>query len=186
MENQNRQSDESLAYRFKATGDKQAFSELINRYRESIYQKCNGYVKDEDAAKDLCQEVMIKLFLKMESYQSQAKFSTWLFSIVHNTSIDFLRKNKRNVQHVLVDKLKDKLVDLMEVEEEIPKALSIQILEDLMEQLTPQDRMLMIMRYKERHQIKDIQQALGISESAIKMRLKRARERINKLYLKYR
>jgi RNA polymerase sigma-70 factor (ECF subfamily) len=122
----------------------------------------------------------------MTSFQHQAKFSTWLFSIIHNTSIDYLRKNKRNVENVLIEKLKDKLVDMVEDEDEIPLDLSIQILEDLLEQLTPQDRMLLVMKYREEHQNKDIQQTLGLSESAIKKRLKRARERINKLHQKYR
>ncbi len=178
-------SDESLAHQFQTTGDKQAFSILVSRHKDSILRKCKGYVKNEAAAQDLRQEVLIKLFLKMNSYQNQAKFSTWLFSIIHNTSIDYLRKNKRSVENVLIEKLKDKLVDLVEDEDEIPDVLSIQILEDLLEQLSPQDRTLLVMKYREEHQIKDIQQSLGLSESAIKMRLKRARERINKLHKKY-
>ena len=178
-------SDENLAHQFKTNGDQQAFSSLVARHKDSIFTKCKGYVKDEEAAQDLCQEVLIKLFLKMKSYQNQAKFSTWLFAIIHNTSIDYLRKNKRNVENVLIEKLKDKLVDLVEDEDEIPADLSIQILEDLLDQLTPEDRMLLIMKYREQHQIKDIQRTLGLSESAIKMRLKRARERINKLFHKH-
>jgi len=179
-------SDENLAFQFKSTGDSQAFSKLVDRHKDYILKQCKGYVKNEEAAQDLCQEVLIKLYLKMTSFQHQAKFSTWLFSIIHNTSIDYLRKSKRNVENVLIEKLKDKLVDMVEDEDEIPADLSIQILEDLLQQLTPEDRMLLVMKYREEHQIKDIQHTLGLSESAIKMRLKRARERINKLHRKYR
>jgi RNA polymerase sigma-70 factor (ECF subfamily) len=114
-------------------------------------------VKDKDAAEDLTQEVLIKLFLKMKSYQSQAKFSTWLFAVIHNTSVDFLRKNKRNVRKVLIEKLLDQLADLVEDEKEIPEEISVQILDDLLEQLTPEDKMLLLMKYKERHPIKEIQ-----------------------------
>lgn len=178
-------SDETLAYQFKTTGDNKAFSLLVGRHKDAIFRKCKGYVKDEDAAKDICQEILIKLYLKIQSYQSQSKFSTWLFSIIHNTSIDYLRKNKRSAEKVLIEKLKDSLADLVENEDEIPAQLSIQILEDLLSQLSPQDRMLLVMKYREEHPIKDIQQATGLSESAIKMRLKRARERINQLYNKH-
>jgi RNA polymerase sigma-70 factor (ECF subfamily) len=185
MQDLSGRSDQSLIKRFRKTGDPDAFSTLVGRYQEVIYQKCFGYVKDKDAAEDLTQEVLIKLFLKMKSYQSQAKFSTWLFAVIHNTSVDFLRKNKRNVRKVLIEKLLDQLADLVEDEKEIPEEISVQILDDLLEQLTPEDKMLLLMKYKERHPIKEIQKTLGLSESAIKMRLKRARERVNKLHQKY-
>ena len=182
MENLRTQTDEQLACYFKATNSQEAISILLDRHKDAILKKCKGYVKQQDIAQDLCQEVMIKLFLKMKSYQNQSKFSTWLFAVIHNTAIDYLRKSKRSVENILVDKLKDKLPDLMEHELEISQEMSIQILEELLLQLTPEDRMLLIMKYREGHQIKDIQQTLGISESAIKMRLKRARSRIHKLH----
>ncbi|GJM29747.1 MAG: RNA polymerase sigma factor [Cyclobacteriaceae bacterium] len=185
MQNLSGRSDEHLINQFKQTGDSKAISTLIDRYQELIYQKCLGYVKDKDAAADLSQEVLIKLFLKLKSYQSQAKFSTWLFSVIHNTSIDFLRKHKKSVRNILIEKLLDQLEDLVEDENDIPEKISIQILDELLEQLTPEDKMLLLMKYKERHPIKEIQKILNLSESAIKMRLKRARDRVNKLHKKY-
>ena len=178
-------SDETLVHQFKTTGDQKAFSLLVGRHKDAIFRKCKGYVKDEDAAKDLCQEILIKLYLKIQSYQNQARFSTWLFSIIHNTSIDYLRKNKRSPEKVLVEKLKNSLVDLVENEDDVPVTLTIPILEELLGLLSEEDRMLLVMKYREEHQIKDIQQIMGLSESAIKMRLKRARERINQLYQKH-
>ena len=185
MEKQQFVSDEDLALRFKETGDQESFSLIVTRHRDPILKKCLGYVKDKDAAQDLCQEVLIKLFLKLKSYQNQAKFSTWLFSVIHNTSIDYLRKNKRNVENVLVDKLKNKLADIVEDDEDIPDELSIQILDELLQQLPTEDRLLLVMKYREGHQIKDIQKVMNLSESAVKMRLKRARTRIEKLHQKY-
>lgn len=185
MEVSGKVSDEHLVIKFKTTGDNQAFSTLIARHKKAIYKKCFGYVQDEDIAEDLCQEVLIRLYLQIKNFKNQAKFSTWLFSIIHNICIDHLRKDKKNLRNVLSEKLMNEIADLVEEEEEIPRELSIKIFDDLLEQLTPEDKMLLLMKYKEKHHIKDIQQTLGISESAIKMRLKRAREKINKLYQKH-
>lgn len=185
MEVSGKVSDEHLVIRFKNNGDNQAFSTLIARHKKTIYKKCFGYVQDEATAEDLCQEVLIRLYLQIKNFKNQAKFSTWLFSIIHNICIDHLRKDKKNLRNVLSEKLMNGIADMVEEEDEIPQELSIKILDDLLEQLTPQDKMLLLMKYKEKHHIKDIQQTLGISESAIKMRLKRAREKINKLYQKH-
>lgn len=185
MKKFSKQSDEHLINRFQETNDNRVFSTLIERHEKTIYRKCYGYVKDKTAAEDLCQEVLIKLFLKLKSYQNNARFSTWLFSIIHNTSIDYLRKNKKNVRSVLIEKLSGEVAELVEDKDELSEEVTLKILDNLLDQLTPEDRMLLLMKYKEKHQIKDMQQALGVSESAIKMRLKRARERITKLHQKY-
>lgn len=178
-------TNEELIIRFRETEDPKTFSTLVERHQKHIYHKCYSYVHDADTAKDLSQDVLIKLYLQIKNFRNQAKFSTWLFSIIHNTCIDYLRKNKKNVRALITNKLTDGLPDLVEDEDEIPSGISVKILDELLEQMTPDDKMLLLMKYKERYHIKDIQQTLGISESAIKMRLKRAREKVNKLYQKY-
>lgn len=175
-------SDEQLVSLYQENTDARVFSILVKRHEKGVLSKCFSYVLDQDTAEDLCQEVWIKLFLKIKGFRSQAKFSTWLFSIVHNTCIDHLRKNKKNVKGIITKKLVDELPDLVEDEEDISQELSVKILNELLEQLSPDDKMLLLMKYKEKHHIKDIQLTLGISESAIKMRLKRAKEKINKIY----
>ncbi len=176
--------DEELAVQFIEKGDAGSFSLLVDRNQKSIYHRCLNYVQDKDVAEDLCQEVLIKLYLQLKSFRRQAKFSTWLFSITHNTCVDYLRKNKKNVTGVITRQLADQLADMVEEDDEIPRELSMQVLDQLLDQLNPEDKMLLLMKYKEKYAIKDIQRTLGISESAIKMRLKRAREKLNNLYQK--
>jgi len=175
-------SDDQLVSLYQENSDARVFSILVKRHEAGILRRCYSYVHDEDTAEDLCQEVLIKLFLRIKSFRNQAKFSTWLFSIVHNTCIDYLRKNKKNVKRVITKNLVNELPDLVEDEEDISRELSVKILDELLEQLSPDNKMILLMKYKEKHHIKDIQLTLGISESAIKMRLKRAKEKINKIY----
>ncbi|QSE97868.1 RNA polymerase sigma factor [Fulvivirga lutea] len=176
-------SDEEIISVLQKEGNNRYFTLLSERYEASIIKKCKSYVKDEDTAEDLCQEILLKVFLKLKGFHGNAKFSTWLFSIIHNTCIDYLRKDKKNVSKVITDKMVDELADLIEGVDEVPEELSEQILTELMEHISAEDKLLLLLKYKEKHSIKDIQLSLQLSESAIKMRLKRAKDKINNLYL---
>ena len=174
-------SDEELILLLKE-GSSRYFSLFTNRYEKYILSRCKSYVKDMDTAEDLCQEVLIKVFLQIQSFREEAKLTTWLFSITHNICIDYLRKNKKNVHSVLSEKLADKVIDIVDFEEELPEEKTIEILESLLEELTPEGKLILLLKYKEKQHIKDIQTTLGLSESAVKMRLKRAKEILNRLY----
>lgn len=178
-------SDEELIITLQAEENLSYFSVLTERHEKSILKKCKTYVKDEDTAEDLCQEILIKVFLKIKYFRREAKFSTWLFAIVHNTCMDYLRKNKKSqVLKVITEKMADEVAEMIEGVDEIPEELSFQILEELLEVISPEEKMLLLLKYKEKHSIKDIQESLGLSESAVKMRLKRARKHVNELYQK--
>ncbi len=175
-------TDEEIVLLLRTDGNSRYFTLLAERHEKAILKKCFSYTKDEDAAEDLCQEILIKLFLKVKDFKGDSKFSTWLFSIVHNTCIDYLRKNKKNIQKVITDKMKEDVADLIEGVDEIPEELSEKILFELLDDMTSEEKLLLLMKYKEKHHIKDIQATLNLSESAVKMRLKRARDKINLLY----
>lgn len=178
-------SDEKIAIQLKESGDQRCFAELAKRHEKKILKKCKSYVKQEEASEDLMQEILIKVFLRIKDFRNEAKFSTWLFTIIHSTCIDYLRKHKKNVHSVITEKLSEEVADMIESEEEISEALSEKVLLELLEQMTPEEKMLLLLKYKEKHQIKDIQKTLNLSESAVKMRLKRAKEKINRLYHKH-
>lgn len=177
-------SDEDIALKLKAEFDPVLFAELTERHSRKILRKTREYVKDEDVAKDLSQEILIKLFLKINSYKGENKFSAWLSAIIHNASMDYLRKSRQRFFADITEELADSVEDISELDEEIPMELSMEILQHLLEQIPPEDKMILLLKYNEKSSIKDIQTALGISESAVKMRLKRAREKVTKLHEK--
>lgn len=178
-------SDEGLALKLKESGEERYFAALARRHEKKILKKCKSYIKQEEASEDLMQEILIKVFLRIKDFRSEAKFSTWLFTIIHSTCIDYLRKHKKNEHSIITEKLCDEVGEIVDTEDEVTEAISGKILDELLNQMTPEEKMLLLLKYKEKHQIKDIQQTLNLSESAVKMRLKRAKEKINKLYNKY-
>lgn len=157
------------------------FSALTDRYEKYIHNKCYSFVKDQHEAKDLTQEILIKVFLQLKNFRSEARFSTWLYTIVHHTCIDHLRKKKVNIFEALSERLHEEVEEIIE-EEGWPEDISGRILERLLSQISAEERILLMLKYKEKHSIKDIQKTLNLSESAIKMRLKRAREKLHRIY----
>lgn len=178
-------SDETLVLLLQKEGNMRYFSILVERHENKILKSCKTYVKDDDTAEDLCQEIFIKLFLKLKNFRGDAKFSTWLFAIVHNTCIDYLRKNKKGeATKVITYKMADELAELIDGVDEVPYELSEKILELLLNEISPDEKMILLLKYKEKNSVKDIHLSLGLSESAVKMRLKRAKEKVNELYAK--
>jgi RNA polymerase sigma-70 factor (ECF subfamily) len=177
-----KETDEEIILKLQAEFEPRLFSELIGRHRGMIKNKCMVYVRNSDIAEDLCQDILIKLYLKLESFKSDSRFTTWLFSIIHNHCMDYLKKNRKEMHQEITEKLSDEVAELMDHEEELSRALSEELLNGLLEQITPEGKLILLLKYKEHKSIKEIQTALNINESTVKMRLKRAKDKINHLY----
>jgi RNA polymerase sigma-70 factor (ECF subfamily) len=77
------------------TGDEEAFAELVNRYKDYAYAIALNCVKNEHHAEDVVQEAFLKLIGSLKTFRKKSKFSTWLYSLVYFTAVDWLRKNTR-------------------------------------------------------------------------------------------
>ncbi len=75
-------------------GDKSAFGPLINIYRKQLFSYLIRLSNNKSLAEDLFQETLIKIWKGINKYNEQKKFSSWIFTIAHNTAIDAIRKNK--------------------------------------------------------------------------------------------
>jgi RNA polymerase sigma-70 factor (ECF subfamily) len=175
-------TDEEIILTLNAEFDPKLFSILIDRHRSMIKNKCFAYVKNHDTADDLCQDILIKLYLKLNTFKSGSRFTTWLFSIIHNHCMDYLKKNRKEMHQEITEELSDEVGELLDYDEEISGDMSEELLNGLLDQITPEGKLILLLKYKERKSIKEIQTALNISESTVKMRLKRAKDKINRLH----
>lgn len=157
------------------------FRVLYERYVGKIYAKCISILKDEVAAKDATQEIFTKIFLNLSRFKEKARFSTWVYSITYNYCIDHLRRKKKQ-QDLFADEVENP-PDL--AEEEISDKLILEIeldqLEKVLEILPDSDRMVLLMKYQDRMSIKEIAEVIDKSESAVKMKIKRAKAKAQKV-----
>ena len=178
-------TDEELVNEIVKTKDSLLFAELYDRYAPKVYNKCLGFAKDKVEAEDLTHDIFIKLFVKLKSFQGKSKFSTWLYSFTYNFCVNFIQrntyKNKEQVDDLIVEKnasVVDEISDheiLQLKSNKLKKALSI---------IDAKDNMILLMKYQDELSIKEIKDALEIGESAVKMRLKRAKEKVLEVYNK--
>ena len=99
------QIDDKALVERAARGDGIAFSELVNRHYEKAVRVAFGMRKDRFDAEDVAQEAFSRVYRKLESFEGQSAFSTWLYRIVVNLSIDALRKRKRQRRADVDDEL---------------------------------------------------------------------------------
>lgn len=177
-------SDEELVYLYIDTQQNPYFEQLYERYCDKVYRKCLSFTKDPVQAEDLTHDIFLKLVIKLAGFRGQAKFSTWLYSITYNYCTDHLRSAHLR-RHVHVEdgweridvKAEDdnELIELAELEaEQLQRALK---------KLPPFEQTILLMKYQDDISIREIANLNGLTESAVKMRLKRSRERLRKYYL---
>ena len=174
-------SDEELIQFIQNGGPERYFSILADRHQAYVLRKCKGFVKSDDEAEDLSQEVFIKVFMQLKSFRSEAKFKTWLYTIIYHTCLDYLRKRKKSTHDIISEKLAEEIAEVIDTNE-VDQELLLQALEQLLEKITPEEKLLLMLKYKEKQPLQAIVATLKLSESAVKMRLKRAKEKVNKLY----
>jgi RNA polymerase sigma factor (sigma-70 family) len=175
-------SDEDIVRRIVA-GKPDDFSVLYDRYCELVFHKCISFVKDHDTAKDLSHDIFIKTFLNLSKFSFQSKFSTWLYSITYNYCVDFVKAQKK-----MRTETEDEIPDIADAqdhrnEEELLRIEATRLLNTL-DSIHPDDKALLLMKYQDEMSIRDIQMVLSLNESAVKMRIKRARAKAMDTYKK--
>lgn len=87
-------TDEALVIKRAQEGDLKAFEELMGAYKKLVYNLCFRMLGDKDEAEDGTQEVFIKIYRGLRTYDGRSKFSTWALKIASNMCIDIIRKRK--------------------------------------------------------------------------------------------
>lgn len=174
-------TDEELVSELQHEMDADRFGILYDRYTARVFQKCVGMTRDRDLAKDLTHDIFLKVFTSLSKFDHRSKFGTWLYSITYNYCLDHLRRSQR-VREEDIDDERGPSEHPEDAFEEQLLALRSERLAAVLEQLDPGDRALLLMKYQDELSVRDMQEAMMLSESAVKMRMLRARERALKMY----
>ncbi|MGR7814539.1 RNA polymerase sigma factor [Lacinutrix undariae] len=177
-------SDEDLIRSIVMTNNTLYFEVLYDRYSAVVYNKCYGFAKDDDEAKDLTQDVFLKLFVKLSSFKGKSKFSTWLYAFTYNHCVNFVtRDTAKKIEHQAVDYYDVENISATEYETEYAfHDMKVDKLKVALELISPEQKMILLLKYQDNLTIKEIESVLGIGESAVKMRVKRAKEKLITVY----
>lgn len=169
------------------SGDESAYQALMNKYKNALYHHVRRMTRDRDEVDDLVQESFIKAFAALESYSSQFAFSTWLYKIATNHTIDYLRKKKLQTYSI------DKPIQTREgeMEYELPDTTyrpDRHIVEDqrrdliqmAIDALPEKYNRVIVMRHQQEKSYEEIARELDLPLGTVKAHIFRARELLNK------
>lgn len=153
----------------------QRFLEIADLYKEVIARVCSVYASDTAPFADLYQEVMINLWLGLESWRGDARISTWIYRLAINTCITWQRRNRRHTNVVSLDRA----FDIPERDSDHNEAIAE--LYSLIGQLDPFDKALITLWLDEKS-YDEIAQIMGITKTNVATRLNRVRSKLASLH----
>ncbi|RCS28256.1 RNA polymerase sigma factor [Polaribacter sp. WD7] len=177
-------SNEDLVFKIVETNNTQLFAVLYDRFSKVVYNKCYGFSKSKEEAEDLTHDVFIRLFVKLKTFKGNSKFSTWLYSFTYNFCVNYVQRNshkKKEKVTVVTDNIKDDDFSL-EIDDATLFELKSEKLEKALSLIEPADKMILLMKYQDDMSIKEITEVLNVGESAVKMRIKRAKLKVVRTY----
>ena len=176
--------DRELVRRAQAD-DKPAFEELVRRHQHRVFAVAGGILRRREDVEDIAQQVFVKAYFSLKSFDQRAAFSTWLYKITVNECWDLLRKRKVRPLVYESDLGEEQARQFGAAEERESGAPDIgdqiaarQHVEMLLNGLDSRDRMMLILKEVEGFSVEEIAEILELNANTVKVRLFRARRRI--------
>lgn len=165
-------------------GQTASFEPLVVKYQPRVFALARRYARREDEVEDIVQTVFLKAYSKLSSYKGTAPFEHWLMRTATYTCYDFLRKHQRNREWNATD-LSDEENDWFEnMGEEssahTDHAAARALVDKLLDELKPEERHIITLLELERKSIREIADLTGLSESNVKVKAHRARDKMRK------
>jgi RNA polymerase sigma-70 factor (ECF subfamily) len=159
-------------------GDKDAFGALVEAHKDMVFTVCLRMLSSEADAEEAAQDVFVKAFRSIGSFQAKAKFSTWLYRIAYNHCISVIRKKVKMID--LVDDIPEGEVDEGEMNglDKISSEERNKYLKMAIESLAETDAVVVTLFYYDELSLEEIAQVTGLSSSNIRIKLHRSRKKM--------
>jgi RNA polymerase sigma-70 factor (ECF subfamily) len=179
-------NDLALVHAFKA-GDQPSFDALVTKYKDRIYRMAFGMLHDSNEADDITQEVFLKVYLKIKSFKESSSFFTWLYRIAVNECLNGLRKKKRlplSLDAPLADDNPEifgatLLSPERDIEAQLISTEQAALLHTLIDALPEKYKAAYVLRMMADFSYREIAEILQLPEQTVKIRLFRAREKMD-------
>ena len=164
-------------------GEKEAFSEIVRRYQDAVFNLCLRMLNDYHEAEDAAQEIFVKVYRHLNRFDKRRRFSTWILSIARNHCIDRLRT--RRVTWVSLDAPEVyKQGEYIRPEEHVIEQERSDNVQRLLQKLPVSYREVIVLHYWYDLSYQEIAEIVNASEGAVKARAHRARRELGKLLQK--
>lgn len=160
-------------------GDTNAFTVLVNRYKDLVYTLTLRMMKNREEAEEVAQDTFIKAYKSLSKFKGDSKFSTWIYKIAYHTSLDRLKKNRKHFNDVPIDEFTEhqiKTIDnaLFKLEkEEQSKAI-----QSCIALLPSEDSFLLTLYYFDEMTLDEIAKTVNLKTNNIKVKIHRSRKKL--------
>jgi RNA polymerase sigma-70 factor (ECF subfamily) len=188
--------DEKLLIRQAQNGNIGAFEQLVQRYDKRVLSIAANYVRSSDDAKDIYQEVLIKVYRGLPKFQGLSEFSTWLYRITTNVCLTH-RAARKNKRHASLDEeregedgeyhsLKSSIADTASTDQQMIDSEISSSIHSALEALSPKQKLVFTLRHYQGYKLKEIAAMMECTEGTVKKYLftatRRMREELKELF----
>lgn len=161
------------------SGNVNAYAMLVTKYKDMIFTLALRMVGNREDAEEVAQDSFVKAYKSLSTFKGTSKFSTWLYRIVYNTSLDYLKKKKRVVFSEHIDQINESDVGVMQnaltyIEAEERKAM----IQKALQKLPEDDSAILTLFYFEELSLKEISEVVQLSYDNVKIKLHRSRKKL--------
>ena len=164
--------------RLAKNGNKAAFGKLARKYRDTVLSLVYDFLKDYQIAQDVAQDVFIKAFKNIGDFEERSRFSSWLFRIAVNTSLDARKNQSRRRKFLSKKDVYDESVQ-KSANQDMQDGID-DTLVNALNKLSDHQQTAIIMRYFHDSSIREIAEVLDCSESTVRIHLHRAIQKLDK------
>ncbi len=160
-------------------GDANAYSLLVNRYKDLVFTLALRMMKHREEAEEVAQDSFIKAYRSLEKFKGDSKFSTWMYRVTYNTCLDRLKKNKRKQNTVAIDEFTEHKVKTIDnALDKIEKEERQTAIRQCLDQLSSEDNYLLTLYYFDELSLDEIAKIIGLKPNNVKVKLHRSRKRL--------
>ena len=169
-------------------GDSDAFGELVRRHQQPVFNFCLRLLRNAEDAEDIAQEAFVQAYRNIKKFQPRAKFSTWLFTIAKNLSLNLIRDEKRGKRRMVpVDDGPEGVTVATAVADQ-PDSKAVErettaVVRAAIDGLSPEHRLVIVLRDLEGLSYKEIGVVMDCRSGTVKSRLSRARASLKEVLL---
>ena len=170
-------------------GDEKAYAELSNKYQKPLYFHIRKMIREIDYVEDLVQDIFMKAFKNLKNYKNDYAFSTWLYRIATNHTIDYLRKKKLHTFSINTDSSDEDQAPIQlededsHTDEPMIRRQRKNKVHEAIDQLPEKYRLIILKRHIEEKSYQEISEEMDIPLGTVKAHIFRARELLYK-YMK--
>lgn len=172
-------NDDQLYIAKVLKGDTNAFSFLVEKYKDMVFTLAIKITKNREEAEEISQDSFIKAFKSLNKFKGDSKFSTWLYKIAYNNCMDRVKKVARRYNTSSIDEVVENRIqssdNTMQIIERKERAV---LMEECLQELPEDERTIIWLFYYKELNLKELIEVTSYSEANIKVKLHRARKKL--------